>query len=534
VQYTVTATAPGTCTISATAAGTVTYADVTVTQDIAIKTMQTITFGALPDRTYGDADFALSASASSGLPVTFTSQTLPVCTVSGITVHIVSAGTCTIAADQAGNALYFAAGAVTRTLTVNKAAQTVTFGPAPPASATFGATFAVGASSTSPLPVTITPSGVCTVAGGTVTMTSGSGTCSLTASQAGDGNYLPASTSAIVNALPAAQTITFAQPTTPAAYNATFAVNATSTSGLAVSITPSGVCSIAGSTVTMTSGTGTCTLTASQSGNANYSAASNVVRTVDAAKAAQTIGAVTFSVSPPVTFATGGTFTVSATATSSLAVTFTPLTASVCTVAGTTVTMVTAGTCTIAANQAGNGNYLAAAQASGSINIAKADQTISFTIGDQFLSPTPVTLNGTATSGLAASYTPTGNCTVSGNQLTLTAIGTCTVTASQAGNANYNAAPDVSQTFVIHLANKWTATNPMTAPRSYHTATRLLDGRVLITGGLDQFGAPTASTELYNPVTRTFASAGNMPSRSPGRVNHTLCSCACLRWQSSG
>ncbi len=151
----------------------------------------------------------------------------------------------------------------------------------------------------------------------------------------------------------------------------------------------------------MTSGTGTCTLTASQSGNANYSAASNVVRTVDAAKAAQTIGAVTFSVSPPVTFATGGTFTVSATATSSLAVTFTSLTASVCTVAGTTVTMVTAGTCTIAANQGGNGNYLAAAQASGSINIAKADQTISFTIGDQFLSPTPVTLNGTATSGLA-------------------------------------------------------------------------------------------------------------------------------------
>src|SRR5439155_8561570 len=54
------------------------------------KATQTIDFGALADRTYGDADFAMSATASAGLAVSFSSQTTAKCTVSGSTVHIVA------------------------------------------------------------------------------------------------------------------------------------------------------------------------------------------------------------------------------------------------------------------------------------------------------------------------------------------------------------------------------------------------------------------------------------------------------------
>jgi MBG domain (YGX type) len=83
-----------------------------------------------------------------------------------------------------------------------------------------------------------------------------------------------------------AQTITFAQPTSPQAYGSTFHVNPTSSSGLPVSVAASGPCSASaaapGYDVTMTSGTGTCTLTASQAGDANFTAAQNVVRTVTA------------------------------------------------------------------------------------------------------------------------------------------------------------------------------------------------------------------------------------------------------------
>ncbi|MFA6519488.1 MAG: hypothetical protein WCT41_01535 [Candidatus Paceibacterota bacterium] len=79
---------------------------------------QTITFGALSDKTLSDPDFAVSATASSGLTVTFSSQTTGVCTVSTATVHLVSTGTCTIRASQSGNSNYNAAADVDQSFTV--------------------------------------------------------------------------------------------------------------------------------------------------------------------------------------------------------------------------------------------------------------------------------------------------------------------------------------------------------------------------------------------------------------------------------
>jgi Bacterial Ig-like domain (group 3)/MBG domain/FG-GAP-like repeat len=86
---------------------------------------QTISFGALANQTYGTASFTVSATASSGLPVGFNSQTGSVCTVSGATVTLVSAGTCTIQATQAGNGSYAAATPVTQSFQVTPAATSV-------------------------------------------------------------------------------------------------------------------------------------------------------------------------------------------------------------------------------------------------------------------------------------------------------------------------------------------------------------------------------------------------------------------------
>ena len=60
----------------------------------------------------------LNATTSSGLAATYTSLTPSVCTVSGSTVTGVSAGTCTVVANQAGNASYAAAQPVTMSFTV--------------------------------------------------------------------------------------------------------------------------------------------------------------------------------------------------------------------------------------------------------------------------------------------------------------------------------------------------------------------------------------------------------------------------------
>ena len=94
-------------------------------------------------------------------------------------------------------------------------------------------------------------------------MTSGTGTCTVHANQAGNDNYNAApEETADVTAERADQTITLSGVPASKVYLGTFTPSATSDSGLTVAITVGGVCSRNSGTgvVTMTSGTGTCTV----------------------------------------------------------------------------------------------------------------------------------------------------------------------------------------------------------------------------------------------------------------------------------
>jgi hypothetical protein len=96
-------TGTGSCTVTASQDGDANFLaapDVARTFSIN-KGDQTITFGALANKTFGDPDFAVSATATSLLPVSFAASGQ--CTVAGNTVHINSAGLCTITASQAGD-----------------------------------------------------------------------------------------------------------------------------------------------------------------------------------------------------------------------------------------------------------------------------------------------------------------------------------------------------------------------------------------------------------------------------------------------
>lgn len=89
-------------------------------------TPQSITFNNPGTQTFGTAP-QLTATASSGLPVSFTSATTPVCTVTSAgKLTFVTVGTCTINADQSGDATHQSAPTVTRSFTVQKATPTVT------------------------------------------------------------------------------------------------------------------------------------------------------------------------------------------------------------------------------------------------------------------------------------------------------------------------------------------------------------------------------------------------------------------------
>ena len=87
--------------------------------------VQSISFGTAPTIVVGGTGTVTATGGASGNPVTFTSTTPSICTVSGIngsTVTGVAVGTCTIAANQARNSSYAAAAQVTQNITVNAGA----------------------------------------------------------------------------------------------------------------------------------------------------------------------------------------------------------------------------------------------------------------------------------------------------------------------------------------------------------------------------------------------------------------------------
>jgi hypothetical protein len=358
----VTLLAVGGCTLQADQGGNTTYNPAPpVQQSFSVtKAAQAITFPALPDVTVSQASVGLSATASSGFVVTFSSNTPLVCTVSGTSATLVSAGTCTIQADQAGDPTYDPAPAVARSFTVAAAKldQTIAFGSL--GDATLAQTpLTIAATASSGLAVTfssLTPA-VCVVAGTTVGLLT-TGTCTVRADQAGNATYNAApAVQQSFNVTKAAQTITFGALADRTLLQTPLNVTAVASSGLAVafaSTTPA-VCAVTGAAVTLLTA-GTCTIRATQAGNTVYNAAAAVQQSFNVTKAAQTI---TFTALANRTLAQTP-FTVTATASSGLAVAFTSTTPAVCTVAGASVTLVTVGTCTIQAAQAGNTIYNAA------------------------------------------------------------------------------------------------------------------------------------------------------------------------------
>jgi lysophospholipase L1-like esterase len=88
---------------------------------------QVITFSPPPDQTYvfGAAPLTVSATASSGLPVSFSSATPSVCSVAGNTVTLLTSGTCTIVASQSGSSAYAPAPQVQHSFSVQNVTLSV-------------------------------------------------------------------------------------------------------------------------------------------------------------------------------------------------------------------------------------------------------------------------------------------------------------------------------------------------------------------------------------------------------------------------
>ncbi len=293
------------------------------------------------------------------------------------------------------------------TITVVKSPQAITgFNPATPITYapvpnnTFTLSASGGASG-NPVAFTSTTPSVCAVGGtngATVTVLR-AGTCTLTAEQPGNTNYNAApqvSTIVIINK--ASQAISGFTPPTPISYapapNNTFTLSAmggASGNPVTFASTSPTVCIVSGATVTMHRA-GTCTLTAEQVGNDNYTAAAPLTAAVVIHKLAQAI--TDFTPTATLSQAAGSSLTLTATGgASGNPVVFTSTPATICTttgITGQTLTVVSAGTCTVHADQAANENYAAAPRISANI-VINAEAQIYFIHADHLGTPRVIT-----------------------------------------------------------------------------------------------------------------------------------------------
>ncbi len=191
-------TGVGTCTVTATQAGTSEVASATASVDVAVgKRSQTLTLGELLATVYGERA-AIAATSSVGLDVTLAAS--GACEIEGGKVVATDVGDCTVTASQAGDELT-AAATVARTVTIAKRSQEVTLSALP--DLTFGMDpVAVTASSEYDLPVALAAEGVCEIEDGELVLT-GAGDCTVTATAEGDSVTLPGSvTTTVVVAAP--------------------------------------------------------------------------------------------------------------------------------------------------------------------------------------------------------------------------------------------------------------------------------------------------------------------------------------------
>ena len=109
----------GQSTITARQAGNSAYAPARYVKTLTVAIGdQTITFNAITATTIGDADFSPGATASSGLPVSYSSSNTAVATIISNLIHIVGAGTSQITASQVGNTYFNSAAPLIQTLVV--------------------------------------------------------------------------------------------------------------------------------------------------------------------------------------------------------------------------------------------------------------------------------------------------------------------------------------------------------------------------------------------------------------------------------
>src|SRR5690554_5374452 len=272
----------GTCTVSYNQAGNAEYlAATSITETITIeKRAQTITPSLLPSSVFVTDTFSVGATTDASLDVDMT--VAGSCTLAASTVTANAEGSCTVTYSQPGNAEYLAAPTLTKTVNIEKKSQTLDI--VAPTASIFDELFGVSATASSGLtPVSIAPSGGCSFDDGSSTENSAqlvataAGSCTVTFTQAGNGEFAATNASHTVTINKANQDINILTGIPEhGTINRDYPVSAEASSNLAVAITVSGDCIKVGNNVrpkTPAAGSGSCVVSYTQAGDSNYNPA---------------------------------------------------------------------------------------------------------------------------------------------------------------------------------------------------------------------------------------------------------------------
>jgi len=182
-------TGAGTQEVTATVSGD-NYEDLVLTAALTVTAAtRSIEFPAISAKAYGDADFNVGATASTGEEVSYTSSDMGVAKIVNGQIHITGAGTTTITATVPENSNYGNRPEATQVLTVRKAAQTITFdAPVEVYRDAGNITLDVIASSGLPVALMLDDPEVAVLNGSTLDILR-LGTVRITAVQEGDANY---------------------------------------------------------------------------------------------------------------------------------------------------------------------------------------------------------------------------------------------------------------------------------------------------------------------------------------------------------
>lgn len=407
--------------------------------------------------------------------VVFATTSPSVCSVdasTGVVTMAAPSGTCDVAATKAADDDYYATSA-TASISATKANQSA-LSITGSMSATFGSTVSLGTSGGSTAGAvtwSVGSSTACSIASdGVVTITSGGGTCVVTASMDGNANYYSVSTSAHTITVSKANQAALTVTSTEVNYGRTLTLTSSGGSGSGPvtwsKVSGSADCFITGTATLHVGDVGSsCVVKVTKAADANYTERSSADTTIDVVKAAQT----GFSITSDSELTTGSPLPLTAIGGQSTSSVSWAVSAGSCTISGTTLSASRGGiTCTVTATKAGDANYLSTSD-SLVVTVAKIMQSLTF----KSTPPSPAIVGGSYTVNvesnafLAATITITNQsqsvCSINAGIVTFTAVGTCVVSASQSGNDTYSTAA-VSQSITVVTASSLNTIN--TAPQS--------------------------------------------------------------------